>query len=156
MHKVESRYLLMRHFWIHTDHLGMIERGNKPKILARGRHINVSPWLIGLGLQGELHAITALDIVFAEIVDGLAQVPDGIIGTAAGVRLNAFTSSPQYKNLCAQLSSQVHCAHGFLQSIGANIGIISGKRSIAKNGMKEKRDGRHGNYDPVHLASLLE
>ena len=109
---------------------------------------------VGLGLQRELEAVAAVDAVFAEIVDGVAQSANGFIRAAAGIGLRAFASAPQDKNLRAQFRAQIHRAHGFLQGISAHFRIVGGKGAIAENRMKEERHGRHGHDDATVLCRL--
>jgi hypothetical protein len=73
----------------------MIERGNKSQVVAGGSHIDVTARLIRLGFPGEAVFISLSDVVFAKIVDGLAQAFDGLIGAAAGI--GSTPSRPPHK-----------------------------------------------------------
>ena len=95
-------------------------------------------------------------IVFAKIIDGLAQALDRVIGTAAGIGLHAFASAPQNKNLRAQFRSNVHGAHGFLNRVRANFGIVGGESSVAKDGMEEEMRLSPWEQQCRWLAGLLE
>ena len=125
-------------FRIHAHHLGMIERRNESEIMPGGRHVDVAARLVGLGFQGEAVSILLRDVVFAKIVDGFAQALDGLIGAAASVGFNPLAASPEDENLRAELGTEVHGAHGFLEGVGAHLGIVGCERTVAEDGMEKK------------------
>ena len=94
VHEVQAGHLFVSDFGIDADHFGMIERGNESKIMTGGGHVNIAARFVGLGFQGETILIPAGNVVFAKVVDGLAQALDGFIGAAASIGLDAFAASP--------------------------------------------------------------
>ena len=81
---------------------------------------------------------------------------DGEAGAAAGIGLDAFATAPENEYLCAEFRAEIHGAHGFLQGVGADFGIVGGEGSVAKDGVIEQRDCGHGNDDAVIGAGLTE
>ena len=114
VHEIQPRHRFMRKFRIDSHHLRMLQGRNKPKIMTRGRHIDIAARLVGLGFHGKAIPILLRDVVFAEIVDRLSQTFYRLIRAAAGVSLHAFAASPQHKNLRSQLGAQVHGPHSLL------------------------------------------
>jgi len=68
------------------------------------------------GCDGPL-SVAAVEIVFAEIIDGFPQALDSVIGTAIGVGFYAFASALQHKYFGAEVRAKVHGAHGFLHRV---------------------------------------
>ena len=59
--EVQPRHLFVRHFRVHADHLGMIERGDEPQVRAGRRHVDVAARLVRLGLERELESVLTID-----------------------------------------------------------------------------------------------
>src|SRR5437660_6009324 len=94
MHEVKASHLLVGNLRVDADHLRMIKGRNEAEIMTGGSHVDVAARLIGLGFQREAVLIAAVEIVFAKVVDGLAQALDGLIGAAASIGLDAFAAAP--------------------------------------------------------------
>src|SRR5579863_4091724 len=137
MHEIESRHGFVRHLRIDSYHLRVIKRRDETQIVPGGRHIDVAAGLIGLRFEGELVSITLGEVVFAKIVNSVAETLHGFIRATAGVGLSPFTSTPKHEYLRAQFGAQIHGAHCLLQRVGADFGIVSSKSAVAKNGMEE-------------------
>jgi hypothetical protein len=64
--KVETRHRLVRDFGVEADHVWMVEGLNESQSVADRRQVNISPWLVRLGLEREPVAIALRDRVLAQ------------------------------------------------------------------------------------------
>ena len=154
--EIQAGHLFVGHFRIDADHVGMIESGNKAEVMACGGHINIAARLVGFGFEGEAITVAAIDVVFAEIIDGFAETFDGFIGATACIGFHTFATAPENENFRAQFRAEIHGAKRFLQGVGTDFRIVRSESAIAKDRVKEERNGGHGNNDAVVLAGFLE
>ena len=148
--------MLVRHFRIDAHHFWMIQSGNESEICSRAGHINIATRFVRLGFEREFESILLIKVVFAKVVDGFAEVLDGVIRTTAGVGFSAFAPSPEDENLCSEFRAQIHCTHGLLHRVGAHIGIIGCEGTIAKNRIVEQVHSGHRHNHSMSLAGGLE
>ena len=110
VYEVEPGHVLVCNFGIHADHFRMIESRDESKISAGAGHIDVPARLIRLGFESKLESIFLVDAVLAKIIDGLSQILQRLIWTAAGIGLRAFTPAPEHKDFRSEFSPEVHGA----------------------------------------------
>src|SRR5690348_4750127 len=98
--------------------------------MTGGSHVDVAARLVGLGFQGKAVSILLAGVVFAEVVHGFAKTFYGLVGAGtAGVGFYAFAAAPQHKYLRPKFGPEIHGAHGLLESVSADFGIVGGESS---------------------------
>src|SRR6267142_1955182 len=156
MQEIQAGHLLVRDLGVDANHLWMIESGNEAEIMAGGGHVDIGARLIGFGFQREPEAVLSVDVVFAKIIDRFAKALHSLVWAATGIGFDAFAAAPQYKNLRAQLRTEIHRTHGLLQCVGAHLRIVCGKGTVTKNGVKKQRHRGHRNNEFVFETGFFE
>jgi hypothetical protein len=156
MSHIQTCHMLVGHFGVDPDHLGMIEGCDEPEVGASGGHIDVRARLVRLRLERELVTVLLVQRVFAEIVDCFAQSLNGFVRAATSICFNPFTSAPQHKDLRSKFRTQIHCAHGLLHRVGADARVVRRKRAVAEGRIEEEIDRRHRNSNAVFFARSPE
>src|SRR5262249_46611366 len=154
--RVEDDNEFMRALGSDAERFRMVEGRNEPEVSTGAGHVNVAARLIVLGFERELVAVFLIDVVFAKIIDGLAQVFHSMVRTAAGVGFSAFASAPEDEDFGTQFRAEIHGAHGFLNGVSANVAVVRSESAIPKHGIEKEIDRRHRDHDAVRLAGRLE
>ena len=106
--------MFVRDFRIYTHHFRMVKCRNKPEVVAGSGHIDICTRFVRFGFKSKSITVSLVKAVLAQIIDGLPQTLDGLIGPPAGIGLDALAATPENENLGAQFCAQIHCAHGLL------------------------------------------
>jgi len=96
-------------------------------------HVDIAAGFVRFRFHGEAIFVAAINVVFAEEIHGFAQALDGFVRAAAGIGFHAFTATPEDEGFCSEFGAEIHGAHCFLQSIGADFRIVCRKSAIAKH-----------------------
>ena len=117
--KVEPCHRVVREFGVDADHLGFVQSGDEAEHRARSGQIDVASRLVGFGLERKSIPVALILAVLAQKVDRFAEPRKGVEQLAARVHLGTFAPAPEDIGFRAQLRTQIHRAHRFLQSVGA-------------------------------------
>jgi alanine racemase len=156
VNEIQTGHVFVRHLRIDAAHLRMVEGGDERQVAAGNGEIDMAARLVGLGLEGEFVSESPVDAVLAEEVDGFAEALDGFDGGFGGVGFGAFAAAPEDVNLRAAFGAEFHGPHGFLDGIGADLGVVAGERAVFEDRIAEEVGGGHGDEKAVGIEGLFE
>src|SRR5579883_588528 len=154
--EIETGHVFVRHLWIDTNHLWMVQRVDEGEHVADGWQVDIGARLIWLRLQSEAQVVAVVNYILAQEVHGVAHALEGHNRVFRRLRVNAFAPAPEDVNAGSQLRAQIDCLHGLLQSVGAYCGVIRGESSIFEDRVEEEIGSGHRHDHAVVVQSLFE
>jgi hypothetical protein len=149
---VEPGHLLVADLGVEADHVGLVQHADEGDGVADARQEDVAAGLVGLGLDGQPHAVPLVLHVLAEQVDALLVPLQRDAHVLAGVGLGALAPAPQDVGGRAQLRGEVHVAHDLAQRVAADVAVGGGEGAVLEDRVGEGVGRHHGHDD----AGLLQ
>ncbi len=125
------------------NQIGLVQRGDKAQHAARRGKEDVAARLVGLGFEHEGVVVALRLAVVGQKVEAVAEPGKRIQELAARVHLGALAPAPEVVDFRAELMTQVHAQHGFLQRVGADAGVGGGKGPVFERRIGKQVGGRH-------------
>ena len=154
--KFRPAHVLVGHLGVDAEQLRVVQRRDEPEVAAGDGKVHVAAGLVGLGLEGELVVVLAIDAVFGQEVHRLAEALDRFDRALRGIAFNAFAAAPEHVNLRAELGPEVHRTHRLLDGIRPHLGVVAGERAVFEDRVAEQVGGRHRDNQAVVLERLAE
>ncbi len=146
--EVQARHLLVTDLGVEPNHLRMLELVDEGQRVTDGRQQDVAARFIGLGLDGEPHAVSLLDDIRGENVEGFLVAVERGTDVFGSTGLGALAAAPEHNDSCAQLCREVEVVRHFAQRETADVAIVRGERAVTKDRVREQVGGDHRDDQP--------